>query len=116
MPHLTLEYTDNIIENDFSALFPRVHAVLVNTLPTQLDNCKSRAICLDNYCVASGSEANAFVACRLRILSGRSEQVIAKVQRQLMALLEEHFATSLQTLALQISIEVSDISEYYVKN
>jgi 5-carboxymethyl-2-hydroxymuconate isomerase len=115
MPHIFLEYSDNIFESDFVTLFERCHAVLTQQLPTQLESCKSRALQHSVYYVGNGNPQNAFVSVSIKILPGRSEQTLQKVNQELMKLFKNFFSTSLQKLNCQITLEITEISKYYCK-
>ncbi len=115
MPQIKLEYTSNIIEKNFTELFEQLHEILVATLPTKMDACKSRAIKLDNYLVGYGGASTAFVYCSIRVLPGRTDEVLAKAMQQAQALLAKHFSESLTVLDMQISVEVSNLSSHYSK-
>lgn len=115
MPHIILEYTDNIIETDFADLLKNINQILVQTLPTQLNNCKSRAIALNDYLVGDGTGSNAFVYCQIKILAGRSDEVIKKTETKLKELLLNFFKRSQEECKLQIVLEIANLSPYYSK-
>lgn len=116
MPHLVLEYSDNVIEkNNFSQLFQQCHQILADMLPTDLMNCKSRAIECPVYYVADGKPDNAFVHLSLKIMAGRTDETLRKLGDQLMETVMEHFAESLKKKRLQISLEISSLDKNYFK-
>jgi 5-carboxymethyl-2-hydroxymuconate isomerase len=92
MPHLVLEYSDNIVESDFMTLFQSCHKVLVQQLPTQLESCKSRALKHTTYYIGDGKPQKAFV------------------------ILKTHFASSLKKTDCQITLEISEIGNFYFKS
>jgi 5-carboxymethyl-2-hydroxymuconate isomerase len=117
MPHLILEYSDNVIEkNNFTDLFAQCHDFLAANLPTEIASCKSRAIGYSDYYVSGGQAKNAFVHVTLKILSGRSVAVLNKVGHQLLDMLNSYFVESHQHLQLQISLEIADLSDAYFKS
>ena len=69
MPHLTLEYTDNL-EFDVQPLLARLHDELVATGAVNLKGIKSRAIRLSDYRMADGYPGYAFVHVDLLIRAG----------------------------------------------
>ena len=92
MPHLILEFSDNVIEQDrFSDLFQQCHQTLVETLPTELMSCKSRAIPLQDFYLGDGAERLAFVHGTLKIMPGRTEEVLNQTAEALLSLFKDHF-------------------------
>ncbi len=109
MPHLVLEYSDNVMQPvDWSALFSGLHqAVAEAGAPRQ--NCKSRAIRHETYQVADGLPGSAFVHLTIGLLAGRTDEVKAALARRCLELLAETFRPSLDSLDLQISVELRDL-------
>ncbi len=116
MPHLTLEYSANIIDKpDFKNLFRDCHTALSATLPTDISGCKSRAIAHQDYYLGNGEATNAFIHVTLKIMPGRSREILDKVTQELLAIIERNFEKSIRELNLQITIEVSDLGFYLKK-
>lgn len=70
MPHLTLEYTDNL-EVDVQPLLARLHEEVVATGAINLKGIKSRAIKHAQFRIADGDPDYAFVHVGLLIREGR---------------------------------------------
>jgi 5-carboxymethyl-2-hydroxymuconate isomerase len=104
-----LEYSANIAQVvDWSSLFLRLHqAVAASGAPVA--SCKSRAVRHEDYCVADGQPGGAFVHLTVALLSGRSDEVKAEVTRRCARLLAEEYRPSLESLNLQISVELRDL-------
>lgn len=115
MPHLIVEYTDNVIEPDFAELLNCCHLLLTQRLPTQMESCKSRVIKHSVYWVGDGQPANAFVSVTLAVLPGRSAETLQLVSQELMTLLKTYFADSLEKLNLQITLELKEVAGLYSK-
>lgn len=116
MPQLTLEYSSNIFEKDnLVGLLQQCNQLLVETLPTELASCKSRAIECKIYAVGEGHPNNAFVHVELKIMPGRTQAILQNVGKKLLEILAKHFAVSLQQLQLQITVEINDLSPNYFK-
>lgn len=114
MPHLTLEFSANILEkNDMVGLLKQCHLLLARDLPTALPHCKSRAIENNLYCVGDGQPNNAFIHVSIKIMPGRSEETLKKAGDHLMEALKTHFAESLKKLNLQITLEFSELQTYF---
>ena len=116
MPHLVLEYSANLLEKDvFTEVFAKLHRLLSEKLPTQLASCKSRAYEVTDYYLADGNPANAFIALHVRIMPGRSTELLNEIAAEIFAILQNAFKASLVALDLQISVEISDLGRVYVK-
>ena len=128
MPHLTLEYTDNIpINRSFLSLFQAFHEVLVEVGGIKIENCKSRARLVNTYYVGNGEPENAFVHLDVRFMAGRTESVKQSIGMELKRRLITWFevqsggdqagvgASTTSTKGLQITVEVRDIvrREYF---
>lgn len=111
MPQLTLEYTSNIIEKDrFAELFAQCHAILAEKLPTDLVNCKSRAVQQQDYYIGDGNPSNAFVSLHIKIMVGRSLGILNEVAEAILHTLQDHFAKSIQQRNMQITLELQELS------
>lgn len=115
MPHLTVEYSANVCESHFSELFQNCHIFLVNHLPTQLKDCKSRAIQYPIYYLGDGSPQNAFVHACLQVMPGRTTATLQKVAQGLMEIFKQYFSESLKKLHLQITLEIKELHSPYEK-
>jgi 5-carboxymethyl-2-hydroxymuconate isomerase len=110
MPHITLEYTYNIDQSiEFRALFAELHQMLASVAGVSIDNCKSRAICLDTYHIGDGEAQNAFVHLEIQLLEGRSAELKQEIGARGLQVLKRYFAGSLGKLDLQITLEVRDM-------
>ena len=70
MPHLTLEYTDNL-DFEVQPLLARLHEQVVATGAINLKGIKSRAVRHTEYRMADGDPQYAFVHVGLLIREGR---------------------------------------------
>ncbi len=114
MPHLILEFSENIIEKDsLKDLLENCNHLLARLLPTDIKGCKGRAVKHDNFFIGQGEKSNAFVHINLRALPGRSEEVLKNLGNELMQLLQNNFQKSLQSLDLQITIEIAELQNYF---
>jgi len=116
MPHLTIEYTENLKpKSEFDGLFASLHAVLADLGGIKQANCKSRAVVLDQFYVGDGSADAAFVHADVRFLEGRSAAVKQDIGRALLSVLREHFPAPDHVRDLQITVELGDIqrSQYF---
>jgi 5-carboxymethyl-2-hydroxymuconate isomerase len=116
MPHIILEYSENIIEQgEFSELFQTLHLLLTELLPTQLNSCKSRALKCTSFFLGDGYHQNAFVHVTIKVLPGREKSHLDSVAQKILPQLERFFSESLSHLNIQISLEIKDLSTNYFK-
>jgi 5-carboxymethyl-2-hydroxymuconate isomerase len=114
MPYVTLEYSENICEkNTIKDLFSEIHLMLVEQLPTKLLSCKSRAIEYQTYFLGDGNTPNAFVHVELRVMKGRTVETLNKVADHFMNMLRKHFTQSGQSFELEVSLEITELSDTY---
>jgi 5-carboxymethyl-2-hydroxymuconate isomerase len=117
MPHLRLEYTDNIgTDIHVEELFSALHGILVDVGGIRIENCKSRAILLDDYLIGAGSSEGAFVHLEVRLFEGRSVAVKREMGKRFINLLGEYFETALAESGLQITVQIIEMQkESYFK-
>lgn len=115
MPHLILEASSNIIEtNDkVKVILQDCQNLLVERLPTKLTSCKSRLVLHDVFVLGDNNPANAFVHLSVRILKGRSANLINEVSNILVEVLSQGFSKSSEQLHLGISVEITDLNDSY---
>ena len=117
MPQITLEYTSNINQSiDFKKLISDLHQILSEVGGIRIKNCKSRAVCRNNYFVGDGSSTGAFVHVDLMLVKGRSAEWVEKIGNLVLEKLEAAYSESKDVLDLQITIHFSDLDrERYFK-
>ena len=112
MAHLILEYSANLrAEADIPALLRKANQVLIEQSVFPVGGIRSRAIALDDYCVADGSGDDAFVHATLKIGAGRSEAARQKTGDDLFAMMKTHFAGLYARRYLALSLEIVEFSE-----
>ncbi|SOE94311.1 5-carboxymethyl-2-hydroxymuconate isomerase [Burkholderia sp. D7] len=117
MPHLTLEYSANLADEE------RI-GELCNKLAGRLDaqrdgeqrvfplgGIRVRALRCQHYCVADGRPDAAFLHANLKIGAGRSPEIRQATGDTLFALIKEHFADEFATRGLALSMEINEFSE-----
>jgi 5-carboxymethyl-2-hydroxymuconate isomerase len=110
MPHLTLEYTDNL-DFDIQPLLARLHEELVATGAVNLKGIKSRAVRLTDYRIADGDPAYAFVHVSLLIREGRPLEVQQEAARRVMNVLKEIFGKRFENGYLSLSVDIKEMGE-----
>jgi 5-carboxymethyl-2-hydroxymuconate isomerase len=110
MPHLTLEYTDNL-EFDIQPLLARLHEELVATGAVNLKGIKSRAVRLTDYRIADGDPDYAFVHVNLLIREGRPLEVQQQAAQRVMNVLKETFGERYENGYLSLSVDIKEMGE-----
>ena len=117
MPHFTLEYSENILEQvDTQEVFKSLHAILIENGPFNLSDIKSRAIMHKDFYVADGNASNSFVHLTLSIFKGRDVNLRKTVGQALLEYLQNKFSRSYQELKCSITVDIKEIdSDTYAK-
>ena len=115
MPHLTLEASSNIIEtNDkVKVILQDCQNLLVGKLPTKLTSCKSRLVLHDVFVLGDGDASNAFIHLSVRVLKGRTPELLHEVAKLLVGVLSQGFSKSSEQLHLGISVEITELNDSY---
>lgn len=113
MPHIIVEYTDNITaQADIPRLLKKINEVLISRAPLfPVGGIRSRAIELHDYYVADGTEDDAFVHVTLKIGAGRSEEDKKATCDEMFEMIKEHFAGLFASRYLALSMELVEFSE-----
>ena len=112
MPHLVVEYTDNL-RGRFDA------RVALATLNRELDavgefvseDIKSRARALETFVVGVSGREEAFIHVELAILAGRSPALKSDVVERLLAVVRAHLVEPTD-MRMQITVRIVDIDRH----
>ncbi len=115
MPHVIIELSANVIENNLSNLLVNIHNLLTQKLPTQREGCKSRIIRHQDYVIGNNDSQNAFVHVTIKILKGRTKETLDDVANAIMQQLKIIFKDSYSRLNLQFTIAIEELPEVYHK-
>jgi 5-carboxymethyl-2-hydroxymuconate isomerase len=110
MPHLTLEYSENV-EVDVQPLLARLHSEVVATGAINLKGIKSRAVRHSQYRIADGDPAYGFVHVSLLIREGRPIEVRKDATRRVMAVLKETFGQRFEGGYLSLSVDLQEMRD-----
>ncbi|AZU61580.1 5-carboxymethyl-2-hydroxymuconate Delta-isomerase [Neobacillus mesonae] len=113
MPHIIVEYTDNIKNKArIPELLEKINGVLISKSPLfPTGGIRSRAIELHDYRVADGKEDDAFVHITLKIGAGRSVEDKKAVCDALFEMTKDHFAELFSKRYLALSMELFEFNE-----
>jgi len=117
MPHIVLEYSDNLPQlPDFRALFDDIHQVLNRIGGIRLENCKSRARMASHCYIGDGNRDNAFLHLDIEFVEGRSAEVKQAIGRECLELVKRYYRLHLSD-RLQITLKIEDIAlDFYFKD
>ena len=110
MPHLTLEYSDNI-DVDVQPLLARLHEEVVATGAINLKGIKSRAIKHTQYRIADGDPDYAFVHVGLLIREGRPIEVQKEATQRVMKVLKETFGHLFEKRKLSLTVDLKEMRD-----
>lgn len=110
MPHLVVEYSDNIVEKpDSKKLMTGLHNILYSTGLFRIADMKSRLVVHHDYLVGDGDPSRAFVTLAISILAGHGEETKKELTQKCSALLKETFEKSFNLLKLSITVQVKEL-------
>ena len=110
MPHLILEYTDNL-EFDAQPLLARLHSELVATGAINLKGLKSRAVRHTEYRIADGNPEYAFVHVNLLIREGRPDEVQKDASQRILSVLKDAFGGRFENGYLSFSVDIKEMRD-----
>lgn len=113
MPHIIVEYTDNLKKDGhIPELLQKINDVLISRNDIfPIGGIRSRAIELTDYCVADGTEDDAFVHIALKIGAGRKEEDKKVVCDALFDMIKAHFSDLFAKRYLALSMELIEFSK-----
>ena len=110
MPHIIVEYTDNI-EVDVQKLLARLNEEVVATGAINMKGVKSRAIKYTQYRIADGDPSYAFVHVGLLIREGRPIEIQKQATQRVMQVLKETFGHLFATRKLSLTVDLKEMRE-----
>ena len=114
MPHLLIEYSANLEPRiQIGALIDKLHATAIATGVFPVGGARTRAMRRDQYRVADGDPANAFVHLTMRVGHGRSVATRREAAEGIFKALCEHLAPIYAATPLAISAEMQEIDPQF---
>lgn len=115
MPHFTLEYSANLTDLDVTRCLAAVNGALAASGHFQEVDIKSRAFRADCFLVGVQAQGRAFVAGRLAVLTGRTEDTRRQMAEIALQALQPCVA-AVPGLHIQVSVEVVEMQrDIYAK-
>lgn len=110
MPHIILEFSDNILDDaDLIHLFEELHELLVDTHGCEMRELKSRAYLLDHYRVGDGSDCNAFAHLTIRVREGRPAGLLEAMGAAALEILKAHYGRALSEQQCDLTVEICQV-------
>jgi 5-carboxymethyl-2-hydroxymuconate isomerase len=111
MPHLTLEYSANVPPpDDLAAMLHTLHQTLHSIGGIRIENCKSRVRVAQQFHIANGEEDGAFLHLDIQFMEGRPAALKKAMGEEILSILKREFRQAMETLNLQITVEIRDIA------
>ena len=115
MPHITLEYSANLINFDSKKALAKINQATIDTGLFSETNIKSRAIERSVFQIGVEQKNRAFIHVTTKILEGQPSEQREKLSSQILAALESAIVTTFDG-EIQMSVETVDIHKAsYVK-
>ena len=116
MPHLKLEYTENVQwKNPIQDIFPELQTVLTQHARVKPENCKSRSTGLKDFHCAGNSHSGGFIHLEISLLSGRNKEVKTKIGKECHRIIQSFIKDMAE---IQVSVELRDMDQdgYFTSN
>ncbi|MEV4949973.1 isomerase [Streptomyces sp. NPDC053755] len=109
MPQITVDYSAPLDRRGFALA---LHPLVVETVDTRLDGCKTRFREVEETVVGDGSTDDVIVHVEIALLPGRSDELKARLSEAVLGLLPDHLKA---TEGVRLSVEVRDLEASYRK-
>jgi len=111
MPHIHLEYSDNIENLETKPILLALNKALVEgAYVGSANEVKSRVICQHDYVIGFGDASQAYVHAKVSLLTGRSVELQQEISQLLLTTLEQHLPKQSQ-VSLQICVEILEMQK-----
>jgi len=112
MPHIIVEYSANLEgAMDVQGLLNGLHQAMIETGVADTAAIRTRAVRLENYCVADRHPKNGFVQITVRMREGRPKEAYQKVAENLMAAAEKSLDRAFASHPMQLALEIHEITQ-----
>lgn len=109
MPHIHLEYSDNIDTLDAKPMLLALNQAMLDGQFVQSGNeVKSRAIAQSDFMIGVDGDAEAYLHVKVSLLSGRDEATKGAISSLLLKTLQQHFQAP-QGLTVQMCVEIIEM-------
>ncbi len=117
MPHISLEYTENIQTIIKSDIFDKLITIIIQAAEVKYENCKSRAMKIKDFYIGSRNDDEGFVHLEIKFLEGRTEKIKNQIAQESLKALKSYFKNN-KVHNIQFSIEVQEMKQvnYFTTN
>ncbi|MFC9705768.1 5-carboxymethyl-2-hydroxymuconate Delta-isomerase [Streptomyces sp. NPDC056943] len=109
MPQITVDYSAPLDRRGFALA---LHPLVVETVDTTLDACKTRFREVEEVVVGDGATDDVIVHVEIALLSGRTDAVKTRLSEAVLALLPTYLKAS---EGVRLSVEIRDLESSYRK-
>lgn len=110
MPHLRVEYSANLQDSiDIPGLLSSLHKAAIATGVFPAGGTRTRALRIEEYCIADGHPDNGFVHVCVQMGHGRDLDTRKRVGEQLFAALTQTLARAYIERPLGLSLELQEL-------
>lgn len=109
MPQITVDYSAPLDRRGFALA---LHPLVVETVNTQLDTCKTRFREVEELVVGDGATDDVIVHVEIALLPGRTDEVKARLSDAVLDLLPAYLKAG---EGVRLSVEVRDLETSYRK-
>ena len=110
MPHISLEYTENIQTIIKSDIFDKLTTIIIQAAEVKHENCKSRAVKIKDYYIGSKNNNEGFVHLKIKLLEGRTEKIKNQIAQESLKALKSYFNNT-KAHNIQFSIEIQEMKQ-----
>jgi len=119
MPHIIIEYSNNITEYiDFKSLSSELTHLFHEIAGAEVNDCKIRFMQQNHYFIGDQNSEHAFVHLTVFMMVGRTDEVKKQLLQTAAELLQRYFSTAIQPeqLKLQATVHIQEIlPDHYYK-
>jgi 5-carboxymethyl-2-hydroxymuconate isomerase len=115
MPHIHVEYSDNIENLEVRPLLVALNQCLTDGEYATAIDIKSRAICQNNFVVGLNEENQGYIHVRISLLTGRSLEIRQQISAKALAVLVNYMPKQ-SHVEIQACVEIVEMpKETYSK-
>ncbi|MFH9721771.1 5-carboxymethyl-2-hydroxymuconate Delta-isomerase [Streptomyces sp. NPDC017254] len=109
MPQITVDHSAPLDRRGFALA---LHPLVVETVDTTLDACKTRFREVAETVIGDGSAEDVLVHVEIALLAGRTDELKARLSEAVLALLPEYLK---EPEGVRLSVEIRDLETSYRK-
>jgi 5-carboxymethyl-2-hydroxymuconate isomerase len=116
MPHIHLEYSDNIEKLEVKPLLKALNTALILGGYAQAGlDIKSRAVCQHDYVIGEDEQNQAYLHAKISLLTGRSVELRQEISACMLKVLADNLPDQIN-VTVQLCVEVLEMSrDIYAK-